>query len=128
MLPVDESEVMAELTAMFEAYEQALTQNDIETLNGLFWNDGRTVRYGTRAFELQYGHKEIADFRIRRGAVNQARELTNRRVTTFGKDFGVTTTEFRAAGSTKVGRQSQTWIRTSQGWKIASAHVSYGVD
>ena len=45
-----------------------------------------------------------------------------------GNDFGVTTTEFRAAGSTKVGRQSQTWIRTSQGWKIASAHVSYGVD
>jgi hypothetical protein len=128
MGPIDEPKIVAELSAMFEAYEQALIQNDIETLNGLFWNDARTVRYGTRAFELQYGHKEIADFRIRRGAINQARDLTNQRVTTFGKDFGVTTTEFRADGATKVGRQSQTWIRTSQGWKIASAHVSYGVD
>lgn len=128
MLPVDEPQALAELKTVFEAYERALTQNDIETLNGLFWNDARTVRYGTRAFELQYGHKEIADFRIRRGAINQTRELTNQRVTTFGKDFGVTTTEFRAAGSTKIGRQSQTWIRTSRGWKIASAHVSYGDD
>ncbi len=128
MVQVDEPEVLAELTAMFEIYERALTQNDIETLNDLFWNDARTVRYGTRAFELQYGHREIADFRIRRGAVNQARELSNQRVTTFGKDFGVTSTEFRSAGSTRSGRQSQTWIRTPQGWKIASAHVSYGVD
>ncbi len=128
MVSVDDPEVLAELTAMFEAYERALTQNDIATLNNLFWNDTRTVRYGTRAFELQHGHKEIAEFRIRRGAANQTRELMNQRVTTFGKHFGVTTTEFRAAGSTKLGRQSQTWIRTSQGWKIASAHVSYGLD
>jgi Protein of unknown function (DUF3225) len=128
MLPVDEPQILAELTVMFEVYERALTGNDVETLNGLFWNDPRTVRYGTRAAELQHGHKEIAEFRIRRGAVNQARELANQRVTTFGKDFGVTTTEFRAAGSPKIGRQSQTWIRTSQGWKIISAHVSYGAD
>jgi hypothetical protein len=128
MEPIDEPQTKAELTAMFEAYERALIQNDIEALNGLFWNDVRTVRYGTRVFELQYGHQEIADFRIRRGAINQARKLSNQHVTTFGKDFGVTTTEFRAAGSTKVGRQSQTWIRTSKGWKIASAHVSYGMD
>src|SRR5580698_6624553 len=72
MGPIDEPKIVAELSAMFEAYEQALIQNDIETLNGLFWNDARTVRYGTRASELQYGHKEIADFRIRRGAINQA--------------------------------------------------------
>jgi hypothetical protein len=128
MLPVDDPQVLAELKAIFEAYERALTRNDIETLNSLFWNDARTVRYGTRANELQYGHEEIAEFRVRRGAVDQTRELTNQRVTTFGNEFGVTTTEFYAAGSTRVGRQSQTWIRTPQGWKIASAHVSYGMD
>jgi len=128
MLPVDESQVLAELTAAFEAYELALIRNDIEAVNDLFWNDARTVRYGTRAVERQHGHNEIAEFRIRRGAVNQSRELTNQRITSFGRDFGVATTEFRATGSNKIGRQTQIWIRTPQGWKIASAHVSYGVD
>lgn len=128
MNAVDEPRIVAELEAVFEAYERALIQNDIEGLNALFWDDERTVRYGTRAFELQYGHKAISDFRVRRGAVDQTRTLTNQRITTFGTDFGVTVTEFRPAGSTKIGRQSQTWIRTSQGWKIVSAHVSYGVD
>lgn len=127
MLPIDDPKVLSELLATFEAYERALTQNDIEAVNALFWDDPRTVRYGTRDGERQYGYAEIADFRIRRGAVNQQRELKNQRITTFGTDFGVTTTEFHAAGSTKIGRQTQTWIRTRQGWKIANAHVSFGV-
>jgi hypothetical protein len=127
MLPIDDPKVLAELMAAFEAYERALTQNDIDTVNELFWTDPRTVRYGTREVERQYGYAEITDFRIRRGAVHQQRELANQRITTFGTDFGVATTEFRAGGSDKIGRQTQTWIRTPQGWKIASAHVSFGV-
>jgi Protein of unknown function (DUF3225) len=127
MLPVDDPKVMSELLAAFEAYERVLVQNDIETINGLFWNDPRTVRFGTRDIERQYGHAAIADFRIRRGAINQQRGLANQRITTFGTDFGVTTMEFRPVGSDKIGRQTQTWIRTPQGWKIASAHVSFGV-
>ena len=70
---------------------------------------------------------EIAAFRIRRGAVNQSRVLENQRVTTFGRDFGITNTEFHAEGSGNIGRQSQTWIRTDSGWKIVSAHVSFGL-
>jgi hypothetical protein len=27
----------------------------------------------------------------------------------------------------KIGRQSQTWMRTDSGWKIVGAHVSYGL-
>jgi hypothetical protein len=30
-------------------------------------------------------------------------------------------------GSDKVGRQSQTWMRTAEGWTITSAHVSFGL-
>lgn len=127
MLEVDIPEILSELVATFAAYERALTGNDIETLNELFWNDPLTVRYGTRESERQYGHAEIAAFRIRRGAVNQARGLENQRITTFGRDFGITNTEFHAEGSGKIGRQSQTWIRTDSGWKIVSAHVSFGV-
>jgi Protein of unknown function (DUF3225) len=127
MLEIDIPEVLAELVAAFEDYERALVDNDIAGLNALFWDSPLTLRYGTRVSEIQYGHEEIAAFRIRRGAVDQRRLLRNSRITTFGRDFGVANTEFIPAGSEKIGRQSQTWMRTSNGWKIISAHVSYGV-
>jgi hypothetical protein len=118
--------VAAELAAAFEAYEAALVANDIAALNAMFWNDGLTTRYGTRADERQFGHAEIARFRIGRGPVDQRRTLQHQRITTFGRDFGIANTEFSPAGSDKVGRQTQTWIRTADGWKIVSAHVSFG--
>jgi hypothetical protein len=127
MLEVDIPEVLAELVATFEAYERALVGNDIETLNALFWNSPSTLRYGARDSERQYGHADIAAFRIQRGAVNQSRVLRNQRITTFGRDFGIANTEFVPAGSSQIGRQSQTWIRTESGWKIVSAHVSFGL-
>jgi Protein of unknown function (DUF3225) len=127
MLEIDIPEVLSSLVATFEAYERALTGNDIDALNELFWDDPSTVRFGTRDSERQYGHAEIAAFRIRRGAVNQQRVLRNQRITTFGRDVGITNTEFIVPGSDKVGRQSQTWIRTDGGWRIVSAHVSFGL-
>jgi 1-carboxybiuret hydrolase subunit AtzH-like protein len=127
MLEIDIPEVLAELTAAFDAYERALTGNDIETVNRLFWASPLTVRYGTREGERHYGHTAIAEFRIRRGAVHQVRTLENTRITTFGRHFGIASTEFRNAGSDKIGRQSQTWIRTDDGWRIAGAHVSFGL-
>jgi Protein of unknown function (DUF3225) len=127
MLEVDIPEVLSELVATFEAYEKALVTNDIETLNTLFWDSPATVRYGTREFECQYGHAEIAAFRLKRGAVNQPRTLKNQRITTFGRDFGIANTEYLMPGSDKIGRQSQTWVRTESGWKIVGAHVSFGL-
>ena len=85
------------------------------------------MRYGTRAHERLYVHAAIAEFRTTRGAVDQRRTLHHRRIVTFGRDFGIATTEFSPAGSDKVGRQSQTWVRTDDGWKIVSAHVSFGI-
>jgi hypothetical protein len=126
-MEVDIPEVRAELAAEFAAYEKALVGNDIAALNRMFWESPFTVRYGTKETELQYGHAEIAAFRLQRGAIKQDRTLENARVTTFGRDFGVTNTEFRMPGSDRIGRQSQTWIRTGDGWKIVSAHVSFGV-
>ena len=124
---VDHPQALAELTAAFAAYERALVGNDIAALNDLFWNSPLTLRYGTRAHELLYGHAEIADFRRSRGAVDQRRTLRNTRIVTFGADFGVANTEYIPAGSDKIGRQSQTWMRTAEGWKIVCAHVSFGV-
>ena len=127
MLEIDIPEVLAELVAAFEGYERALVDNDIARLNALFWDSPLTLRYGTRVSEIQCGHEEIAAFRISRGIIDQRRLLRNRRVTTFGRDFGVANTEFIPADSERIGRQSQTWMRTANGWKIVSAHVSYGV-
>lgn len=126
MLAINLPDALAEFTAAFHAYEAALNGDDIPTLNNLFWNDAQTVRYGTRATELQYSRAEIAAFRIKRGPVGKSRILRNTRITTFGRDFGVANTEYIMEGSDQVGRQSQTWMRTGEGWKIVSAHVSFG--
>ena len=124
---VNDPAALAELTAAFAAYERALVGNDIAALNRMFWDSPLTLRYGTREHELLYSHAEIAEFRQKRGAIDQRRTLRNTRIVTFGSDFGVANTEYVPAGSDKVGRQSQTWARTADGWKIVSAHVSFGV-
>ena len=126
MLEINRPDAVQELTEAFNAYEQALTTNDIARVNELFWDSTLTMRYGIREGEHHYSHAAIAEFRIKRGAVNQPRTLQNLRITTFGRDFGVANTEFIAPSSGRIGRQSQTWMRTDRGWKIVSAHVSIG--
>jgi 1-carboxybiuret hydrolase subunit AtzH-like protein len=116
-------EVRAELEAAFAGYERALLANDFDALSALFWQSPHTSRYGVR--ELLYSHADIDRFRRSRGAIDQRRTLRNTRITTFGRDFGVANTEYLPHGSTRIGRQSQTWVRTDQGWKIVHAHVSF---
>ena len=123
MVEVNIPEVLAEVSAAFAAYERALVGNDIEGLNALFWDNQLTLRYGVG--EILHTHAEIAEFRRRRGPVDQRRTLRNTRITTFGRDFATANTEFIPSGSERVGRQSQTWVRTAAGWKIVSAHVSF---
>jgi hypothetical protein len=123
MLEVDIPDVLEELRQAFESYERALVDNDIEGLNALFWDSELTLRYGVR--ELLYSHAEIARFRRERGPVDQRRTLRNTRLTTFGRDFGVANTEYVPHAGRGIGRQSQTWLRTAQGWKIVAAHVSF---
>jgi len=126
MVDVNIPDVQAELEAAFACYEAALMANDIETLNRLFWESPLTMRYGVA--ELHYSHEEIARFRRERGAVAQQRTLRNTRITTFGQDYGVANTEFIRQGAKRIGRQSQTWVRTDDGWKIVAAHVSFLAD
>ncbi|NJL38410.1 MAG: DUF3225 domain-containing protein, partial [Leptolyngbyaceae cyanobacterium SM1_4_3] len=70
------------------------------------------------------GYEAIASFRANRPATNLARTLRNTVITTYGQDFATVNTEFQRQGSDKVGRQSQTWLKTPEGWRIVSAHVS----
>jgi hypothetical protein len=50
--------------------------------------------------------------------------LMNTVITSFGLDYANASTEFVREDKV-VGRQSQSWVRTAQGWRIAAAHVSY---
>lgn len=121
-------EVVAELTAAFNEYEEALLSNRPEVLDRLFWRDARTVRYGVA--ENLYGHDVISAYRKRRAKQGGAPQRTTvcTVITTYGHDFGTTNIEYQRTQSGKVGRQSQTWMRTVEGWRIVSAHVSLLVD
>lgn len=121
-MEVNLPEIVAEVTAQFERYEAAFLANDIDELDELFWNDPLAVRYG--AGENLYSHEAIAAFRGQRSADDLEREILYSVVTTFGRDAAVTSAEFRRTKSGVTGRQSQTWVRTDDGWRIVTAHVS----
>lgn len=61
---IDRPVILAEVTAAFYRYEQALISNDVAVLDELFWHDPRTVRLG--AGENLYGIDEIRAFRAAR--------------------------------------------------------------
>jgi ketosteroid isomerase-like protein len=122
-MDIDLPEVMAEVRAAFERYEQALVANDIAALDATFHDDPRTIRYG--GAENLYGYKAIEAFRAARSPVGLARTLSKTVITTFGRDFAVASTLFRRASTPgKVGRQMQTWVRLAVGWRVVAAHVS----
>jgi hypothetical protein len=114
--------VVAEVTAAFGRYEQALVSNDVTVLDELFWNSSHTLRYGVA--ENLHGYDAIQAFRAGRPAQGLARTLMNTVITTYGTEFATANTEFQREGSAKSGRQSQTWMRTPEGWRVVSAHVS----
>jgi len=115
-------DVLAEVSAVFEQYEEALVNNDVSTLDALFYNSPHTLRYG--ATENLYGYEAIQAFRASRPSKGLARERMNIVITTYGRDFATANTEFKRAGNDKIGRQSQIWLRTPEGWKVVAAHVS----
>lgn len=115
-------EVLAQVTAQFARYELALTSNDVEVLDELFWHSPHTLRYG--AGENLYGFEEIAKFRGARAPQGLAREVLRTAITSYGQDFATANIEFRREGSDRIGRQSQTWVRQAEGWRVVAAHVS----
>jgi hypothetical protein len=122
-MDVDLPEVVAEVRAAFERYERALVANDVASLDAMFRNDPRTIRYG--GTENLYGYAAIEAFRAARSPAGLARTLSGTVITTYGLDFAITSTLFhRTSAPGKVGRQMQTWVRFDDGWRIVAAHVS----
>ena len=122
MKEINLPEIVAEVTEAHNNYEQALTDNNIEVLNELFWNTSHTLRYGIS--ENLYGHDQISAFRRSRPTNNLERKINKVIITTYGKDFATANLEFLRTATGRIGRQSQTWMRTIDGWRIVSAHVS----
>lgn len=123
-LEINIPEVVAEVTAAFNRYEAALNTNDVAILDASFWQSPHTLRYGIG--EQLYGHAEIAAFRSGRDpAAVVGRDLLKLWVVTYGRDYGTANCEFRRHGQTRIGRQSHTWLRTPEGWRIVAAHVSF---
>jgi ketosteroid isomerase-like protein len=122
-MDIDLPEVVAQVRAAFERYEQALIANDVAALDAMFHDDARTIRYG--GAENLYGFQAIEAFRAARSPHGLARTLSKTVITTYGRDHAVASTLFhRPSAPGKIGRQMQTWVRFAQGWRVVAAHVS----
>ena len=123
-LQVNKQEVVDEIRALFEAYETALINKDIEILDKTFWNSEHTTRYAMH--ENGYGFNEIHQHRVSRkkgpGIKEERRRLE---ILTLGDSFATVNLEFKIRGTEDIGRQSQTWVKfPNTGWKVVAAHVS----
>lgn len=122
-MKVNLPEVVAEVADAFDRYERALVANDLATLAELFWAHTYTLRFGAEG--TLYGHDTIVAFRAARPSGPRPRKLLTSVITTFGRDTATANVEFQNENETRIGRQSQTWVRVPEGWRIVAAHVSY---
>ena len=117
-------EVVAEVRALFEAYEQALVDRNVDVLDATFWDSPYTIRYAFH--ENGYGFDAIHAHRLARPPGPGTKEKRIRlEILTLGRDLATVNLEFKVRGRDLIGRQTQTWVRfPSLGWKVVSAHVS----
>ncbi len=111
---------MAEVGAAFEAYEKALVRNDVDAIIGFFAEDA--VRYGLA--DQQIGLAEQRRWRLAQPPLPPGRRLKDTSIQAYGGNVAVVNTLFGYPGSEVLGRQSQTWVRLPEGWRIVTAHVS----
>jgi len=122
-MEINNPTVLAEVEAAFDGYEAALMANDVDALQGYFWQSPLTIRYG--GGENLYGIDEIGAFRAARSVVGLARTIDRTVITSFGQDFATASTLFyRDSQPGKTGRQMQSWARMPDGWRVVAAHVS----
>ena len=93
-LQVNKQAVVDEIRALFEAYETALINKDIEILDKTFWNSEHTIRYAMH--ENGYGFNEIHQHRVSRkkgpGIKEERRRLE---ILTLGDSFATVNLEFK---------------------------------
>jgi hypothetical protein len=110
-------DVVAEVRDLFERYEQALIEKNVDVLDATFWDSPHTIRYAMH--ENGYGFDAIHAHRVARPAGPGIKERRIRlEILTLGRDLATVSLEFKVRGRDLVGRQSQTWVRfPTIGWK-----------
>lgn len=120
-MTINDPVLLAAVTHAFHSYELALMADDIPTMDALFHDAPTTNRFGVG--EVLYGIEEIRAFRKGRGGSPQ-RKLARVAITVYGDSFATADAEFFREGSDRRGRQTQSWVRFADGWKVVSAHIS----
>lgn len=117
-------EVVAEVSALFERYEKALIDKNLDVLDTTFWNSPHTIRLANN--EHGYGFDRIHAHRIARPPGPGTKEKRYRLdILTLGRDIATVNLVYKVRGKEMTGRQSQTWVRFPDvGWRVISAHVS----
>ena len=117
-------DVVAEVRALFETYEQALIDKNVKVLDATFWNSPHTIRLANA--EHGYGFDRIHAHREARPPGPGTKEKRLRLdVLTLGRDMATVTLVYKVRGRDMTGRQMQTWVRFPDvGWKVIAAHVS----
>ena len=117
-------EVVEEVRARFERYEQALIDKNVKVLDETFWNSPHTIRIAN--IEHGYGFDRIHAHREARPPGPGTKEKRLRLdVVTLGRDIATVTVVYKVRGRDMTGRQMQTWVRFPDvGWKVIAAHVS----
>ena len=117
-------EVVEEIRTLFEAYEQALIDKNVDVLDATFWNSPHTIRLANH--EHGYGFDRIHAHRVARPPGPGSKEKRHRLdIVTIGRDLAIVTLVYKVRGQEMTGRQMQTWVRFPDvGWKVVAAHVS----
>ena len=117
-------EVVAEVSALFERYEQALIDKNVDVLDATFWNSPYTIRLANN--EHGYGFDRIHAHRVARVPGPGTKEKRYRvDILTIGRDIATVNLVYKVRGKEMTGRQTQTWVRFPDvGWKVIGAHVS----
>ena len=117
-------EVVEEIRDLFERYERALINKNVEVLDGTFWNSPHTIRLANN--EHGYGFDRIHAFRVARPPGPGSKEKRLRLdIVTLGRDIATVSLVYKVRGKEMTGRQTQTWVRLPDvGWKVVHAHVS----
>ena len=122
-MTLNRPDIVAEITTLFERYEQALIDRDLETLDNTFWDSPHTIRLAV--VDNCWGIEDIRAARLR-GKPGGSKETRIRlEILTIGTDLATVNLEYKPYGRPGPGRQSQTWVRfPDAGWRVIAAHVS----
>ncbi len=119
---VDRPAILAEVTAAFYQYEEALVSNNIEALDALFWHDPRTVRLG--AGENLYGIEAIRAFRAARPPPVWPATCAIPPSPPLARTWRYAAPSLPAKAARALGVSSKRGCAFPYGWRIVAARVS----